>query len=90
MQQFFGKELKTHFEGFRDKIPTETFEDWKDCLTYGTDKIRFENCLDQTNRKTYLRSMQGHSGGVRTDSKLQHNVQIPDGWIDDICNLESS
>ena len=51
MKQFLGEELKTHFEGFRDKISTETFDDGKDCLKYGTDNIRSENCLDQVNRK---------------------------------------
>ena len=69
------RELKTHVEGFRDKISTETFDDGKDCLKYGTDNIRFENCPDQVNRKTYLRSMQGRSERVRINPKLQNNVR---------------
>ena len=76
MKQFLGEVLKTHFEGFRDKISTETFDDGKDCLKYGTDIIRFENCLDQVNRKTDLRSMQGHFKRVRINPKLQNNVRI--------------
>ena len=90
MKQFLGEELKTHFEGFRDKISTKTFDDGKDRLKYGTDNISFENCLDQVNRKTYLRSIQGHSKRVRINPKLQNNVRILDGWIDDICHVESS
>ena len=84
MKQFLGEELKTHVEGFRDKISTETFVDGKECLKYRTDNIRFENCLDQVNRKTYSRSMQGHSNRVRINPKLQNHVRILDGWIDDI------
>ena len=52
----------------------------------GTATIRFVYCLDRSNRIRYMRSLQGHSGGVLVDPKLQNNVEIPYGWTDKFCH----
>ena len=84
------RQLMKHFQGFRDRVSTWTFEDWQDCVKYGTDKIRFEYCLDQHGRITYWRSIQDHSGGVRVDPTLRTNVNIPHGWTDYIYHVGSA
>ena len=50
----------------------------------GTDKIRFEYCLEN------MRSVQGHSGGQQFDPELQNIVLVSYGWSDSISHVGSS
>ena len=80
--------LMPNFNGFEKLFAGWTSEDWKRCLTHGTDKIVFEYSLD--NRSESNTSVQGHSGGVPTNPKLLSNVQMPCGWTDYIYHVESA
>ena len=46
----------------------------------GTDKIRLEFGLDKQSQIQHMRSVEGRSGGQRTDPKLHNNVIILFGW----------
>ena len=45
---------------------------------------------DQKNQVKYMRSIQGHSGGVHIVPKLQNNVRIPYGLTDYIYHVGSA
>ena len=49
-----------NFHDFCEQIANLTFDDWKDCRMNGKDKI----CLGYNNCIEYMRSVQGHTGGV--------------------------
>ena len=56
------------FDGFRDQVADWTFDDWKDCLMNGTDKIRCEYCLDHNNRIKICEVNSRSSEEVRIDT----------------------
>ena len=50
---------------------------WRmDRTRYDSKKVSTQNLIQ------YIRTDQGHSGGIRIDPKLQSNVLIPYGWTD--------
>ena len=52
----------------------------KNGLTFvkrGSNKTRFEYCLDSMGDILYMQALQGHDGGDRVDPTLQNNVEIP-------------
>ena len=88
--QWNGRNLTTCLEGSRGQISSRDTQQWITCLLKGTNKIRFEYCLNQRDQIINLRAPQGHSGGVGVDPTLQHKVQILDGWTDYIRHVEST
>ena len=68
--------LMSHFESFRDPVATWTFKQWKDCLTKGTDKIRFDYWPNRYGRICYLRTIPGHPGTERIDPQLWSSIRI--------------
>ena len=56
----------------------------------GSDKQRFQYCLDSTDFLLYVRALQGHSGRNKVDPSVQDNVEIPYNWIECICHAGSS
>ena len=74
--------LMQHSKGFGKEAAGWIFEDWKTHLENGSDKIRFEHWIDRHHQIQNMRSVHGHSGGLRIDPKLQSNVLIPYGWTD--------
>ena len=72
-----------YFDGFRDQVADWTFDDWKDCLMNGTDKIRCEYCLDQNNRIKIFEVNSRSSEEVRIDPKIAKRcANISYGWTD--------
>ena len=50
---------------------------WMDSLQKGSDKKRFQYCLDSDAYFLFMRAVHGHSGGNKVDLSLQDNVGIP-------------
>ena len=71
---------------FREQIADWTFDDWKHSLVNGTDKFRFEYCLDQDNRIKCMRSIQGYSGEGLIDANCTTTSKDPHGWTDYILS----
>ena len=71
---------RQHCRSFEEAV-NWPLEDWKTCLEHGTDKIRFEYCLDRKRQIQYMRSVRGHSGGQQIDPRLQNNVHISHGLV---------
>ena len=63
-------------------------QQWIDCLRKGTNKIRYEYCVNALGRIRYLRAFRGHAGGVKVKPTLQSNVKILYGWTDFFITLE--
>ena len=66
-----------------------TFDEWK-CLKKGTNKIRFEHCLDENNEIQYMRDIQGHAGAARIDLILQNHVLLLHGRSGHFCHVGSA
>ena len=58
-----------HFKGFVKTVGW-SFEDWNRCSEHGSEKGRFEYCIDITGNPQYQRALQGHSGGAKLDTKV--------------------
>ena len=43
----------------------------ENCLTRGSDKIRFENCVNNLGNPQYVRVIRGHASGEKLDAKLK-------------------
>ena len=54
--------------------------EWLDLLHQGSDKKRFQYCLNSHGLIIYMRAIQGHSGGIKVDLALLDNVEILYGW----------
>ena len=52
-----------------------TTQVWLNQLERGSNKNRFQCCLDSDGHIQYLRSIQGHSQGNRVDLSLQDNFK---------------
>ena len=52
----------------------------KRCFEHGSDRIRFESCIDNLGNPQCLRVLQGHSGGAKLGAQLQSHVEIPFEW----------
>ena len=53
-----------------------TNPEWSDLLRTGSDKKRFQCCLNSDVFIHYMRAIQGHSGGTKVDPTLLDNVPI--------------
>ena len=67
-----------------------SFDDSRIFLENGTDKIRFEYCLDRNRQIQYMRSVQSHSAGLGIDPKLQNNVPFLHERTDCIYHVGST
>ena len=57
-----------------------TQEDWIHYVHEGSNKTRFENCLDSRKESVYIRAIQGHTGEVFIKPELMSHVLIPYNW----------
>ena len=62
--------IMEYVEGFKRTTMGWSFEDWKRCPEHGSDKVRFEHCVDNLGNPQYLQAIQGHSGGGNLDEQL--------------------
>ena len=56
------------------------------CVKTGSNKTRFEYCLESMGDILYTQALEGHYGGDRVDPTLQNIVEIPFGWIEHILS----
>ena len=84
--------LLHHFN--RSRFPEDVsqwgWQDWIDRLKRGSDKTRFEHCLNSLGKIQYLRAFRGHSSEVRVDPTQQSNVKVPNGWTNYIYHVGTS
>ena len=67
-----------------------SIDDWISVLAKGgAPKKRFQNCLNPDSSKhiSYIRAIQGHSGGIAIDPELQDNVLLPEGQTENIYHV---
>ena len=72
------------------EAPRWTNQEWVDLLRRGTDKKRFQYCLNSDGFTHYMRAIQGHSGRSNVDPSLLDNVQIPYRWSEYLYHVGSS
>ena len=60
-----------------ENAPRWTNNEWLDLLHEGSDKKRFQCCLNSDSFIHHLRAIRGHSGGNRVDPVLLDSVKIP-------------
>ena len=79
MEPHIGDAIKSELvQGFKDKGAEKFSESqWLDHLYNGSNKVRFEYCETSQKALTYIRAIQGHSGGIATD--LMGHVLLPKG-----------
>ena len=53
----------------------------------GGNKKRFQCCTDSSGAISYLRALQGHSGRIPIDPKLQDNVLFPNNFYEYIYDI---
>ena len=73
--------------------PYWSIRTWPRCLQKGSGpKKRFQYCVNPYSADTisYLRSIQGHSGGKHIDPTLQDNVLLPSDFAEHIYHVGSS
>ena len=58
-------------------VPRWTNPEWLDLLHRGSDKKRFQHCLNSDDVIHYMRAIQSHTGGNTVDPLLLDNLQIP-------------
>ena len=63
---------------------------WRNLIHRGSDKPRFQYCLDPNENLMYIRAIQGHSGGALIDPELLNYVEIPFGWKEHLHHVEGS
>ena len=67
-----------------------TIPEWLDLLESGSDRNRFQYCLNLDGIILYVRAVQGHSGGTKVDPTLLDNVLIPYKWSEYLCHVGCS
>ena len=70
--------LRRDFE--KEDVGSFSNSQWLDLLHRGSNKKRFQYCLDSNGNLIHLRAIQGHSGGTTVDPALLDNIEIPVGW----------
>ena len=63
---------------------------WLSLIHGGSDKHRFQYCLDSNENLMYIRAIQGHSGGALVDPELMNYVAIPLGWKEYLYHVGGS
>ena len=63
---------------------------WIDHLRDGSNKKRFQHCLDSDGFIHYMRAIQGHFGGNKFDPSLLENVEVPYMWSEFFYHAGSS
>ena len=59
-------------------------------MARGSNKQRFQYCLDSSGNLLYLRDIQGHSARLKVDPTVQHNVMLPNNSVKYIYHLGCS
>ena len=67
-----------------------TRDEWIEHLARGSNKQRFQHCLDSTGNLLYLRAIQSHSGRQKVDPTLQDNVMLPNNFVKYIYHVGCS
>ena len=65
-------------------------QEWIDHLPRGSNKQKFQYCLDSMGKCLYMRDLQGHSGGNKVEPTLQDTVEIPYRWVEHIYHTGSA
>ena len=89
-EQLEWRKLLPQFDRNRRIVSIWTARAWLNHLERGSNKSRFQYCLDSDGNILYLRTSQGHSGGNRVDLSLQDNVRIPYACVEYIYHVASS
>ena len=64
----------------RERARTFSDAQWLGHTHRGSNKPRFQYCLDSNNNLLYVRATQGHSGGELIAPELLNQVPIPPRW----------
>ena len=67
-----------------------TNREWLNHLHNGSDKKRYQYCLNSDCFIHYMRAIHGHSGGTKVDPSLLDNFQIPFTWSEYFYHVGSS
>ena len=65
-------------------------QEWIDHLPRGSNKQKFQYCLDSLGKCLYMRDLQGHSGRNKVEPTLQDTVGIPYRWVEHIYHTGSA
>ena len=64
--------------------------DWLQHIYEGSDKMRFQCCMNSQNSLFKIRAIQGHTGGNMTAPELMGHLAIPYNWKDFLFHRGSS
>ena len=70
--------------------PKWTNLEWLDLLHRGSDKERFQYCLNSDGFIHYMRASRDHSEGNKVDPLLPDKVQMPYMWSEYLYHVGSS